>query len=198
MKKSRLIIIGGGVLLLSACAIPSFDDSADTPTQVNSAQYSTHHYVALLAKQLFFTAKPIYMEKSVAVGTFLPTESMDGKNVPSTNELGQQIQESFVTLATQAGLNVVEFKTATAIKIQHNQDLMLSRQINEINANVQTDYYLTGTYSLQQKNIAINARLIEASSQKVIAAATEVFPSNAMWEQEKIMLKNNGLYRNAY
>ena len=198
MKKISVCIIGAAVSFLSACSVLSSDDADIEQTEVTGPQYSTHHYVAVLAKQLFFTAKPIYMEKSVAVGTFLPTESIDGKNMPSTNELGQQIQESLVTLATQAGLNVIEFKTASAIKIQHNQDLMLSRQIDEINAQVQTDYYLTGTYSLQQKNIAINARLIEASSQKVIAAATEVFPSNVMWEQEKIMLKNNGLYRNAY
>ena len=126
MKKISVFIIGAAVSFLSACSVLSSDDADIEQTKVTGPQYSTHHYVAVLAKQLFFTAKPIYMEKSVAVGTFLPTESIDGKNMPSTNELGQQIQESLVTLATQAGLNVIEFKTASAIKIQHNQDLMLS------------------------------------------------------------------------
>ena len=187
--------------LLSACAVSPFATTTSAqpqPGMAGTAQFGIHHYVAQLAKQLFFTAKPIQLEQSVAVGTFLPTERINGKNMPAKNLLGQQIQESFMTLATQAGLNVIEFKTTTAIKMQHNQDLMLSRQVSDINPYVQADYYLTGTYTAQQKNIVINARLIETQSQKVIAAATDVIPANVMWEQGKVMMNDKNIYRTAY
>lgn len=201
MKVFSITISGCLVLLLSACSILPSDDTANQqalPAFADSSELSVHHYVEQLAKQLLFTAKPINLTQSVAVGTFLPIESINGNNMPGANVLGQQIQESFVTLATQAGLNVIEFKTAKAIKIQQNQDLMLSRQISEINPYVRADYYLTGTYTAQQKNIAINARLIEASSQKVIAAATDFIPANVMWAQGKVIMKDKSIYRKAY
>jgi TolB-like protein len=187
--------------LLSACSMLPSDDTAHQqalPSFVDTSELSVHHYVEQLTKQLLLTAKPIDLTQSVAVGTFLPTESINGKDMPTANILGQQIQESFVTLATQAGLNVIEFKTAKAIKIQQNQDLMLSRQVSEINSYIKADYYLTGTYTTQQQSIVINARLIETSSQRVIAAATDFIPSNVMWAQGKVMMKDKSIFRTAY
>ncbi|MFT5311894.1 MAG: TolB-like protein [Paraglaciecola sp.] len=205
-KVYRVTISGCVLTLLSACSVFSSDDTASQHAPpafaerayTDTSKLSIHHYVEQLTRQLLLTAQGINLKQTVAVGTFLPTQSINGKNMPTTNVLGQQIQESFVTLATQAGLNVIEFKTAKAIKIQHNQDLMLSRQISEINPYIQADYYLTGTYTAQQDNLAINARLIETSSQRVIAAATDFIPSNVMWAQGKVMMQDNSIYRRAY
>lgn len=201
MKISIVIISWCLVSLLSACAVsPRVETAHEQPLRETKhiSEQSIHQYVELLSKQLLLTAKPINLTQSIAVGTFLPTENIGGKNMPSTNLLGQQIQESFITLATQAGLNVVEYKTAKAIKIQQNQDLMLSRKVSEINPYVQADYYLTGTYTAEQEKIAINARLIETSNQRVIAAATDFIPSNVMWEQDRIIMKDDKIYRKAY
>ena len=203
MKIVSVIIGGCLVSLLSACSVLSSDDRANRQAFADSAytgtsELSLHYYVEQLSKQLLFTAQPIDLAQTVAIGTFLPTKSLSGKNMPNGNILGKQIQESFMTLTTQAGLNVIEFKTSTAIKIQQNQDIMLSREVSEINPYIKADYYLTGTYTAQQDNVAINARLIETSSQRVIAAATDFIPSNVMWSQGKVMMKDKNIYRRAY
>ena len=206
IKAFKVTISWCVLTLLSACSLLPSDDTTNqqalpafaNTSDAHTSKLSVHHYVQQLTKQLLLTAKPIDLEQTVAVGTFLPTENINGKNMPTANILGQQIQESFVTLVTQAGLNVIEFKTAKAIKIQENQDLMLSRQVSEINSYIKADYYLTGTYTSQQQNIAVNARLIETSSQRVIAAATDFMPSNVMWAQGKVMMKDKSIYRSAY
>jgi TolB-like protein len=189
------------VTVLNACS--AFPD-ADRVSQKNAqgfeqtSQQNVHHYVKQLTKQLFFTAQPIDLNRSVAVGTFLPTQSIDGNKLPMTHVFGQQVQESFITLATQAGLNVIEFKTANVITLKPNQDIMLSRQVSEINPYIKAEYYLTGTYTAQQENIAINARLIETSSQRVVAAATDFIPKDVMWAQGKVMMNGSSIYRTSY
>ncbi|TWX67487.1 hypothetical protein ESZ39_13365 [Colwellia sp. C1TZA3] len=162
-----------------------------------------HQYVTQLAKQLFLTSDMIRLNKRVAVGTFLPMMDINGKYMPASNALGQQIQESFVTLATQAGMSVIEFKATTAIKIQENQDIMLSRKVSEINSRIKADYYLTGTYSTLEQSITVNVRLIDVNTQKVIAAATDFIPTNVMWSQPKVSqpqvtMKDNRFYRGPF
>jgi len=163
------------------------------------AQGSIHYYVEQLAKQLFSTAQEIDASRTVAVGTFLPMSALrlgvDGKNSPVVNPIGYQIQESFVTFATQVGLNIVEFKTMATIKIKANSDRMLSRQLNELQRGVGADYFLTGTYAEQESSLVVNVRLIDVQSQQVIAAATDYIPANSMWQPSTNRMKGNLLYR---
>jgi len=161
---------------------------------------SVHYYVEQLARQLFMTSKAINFNQSVAVGTFLPMTDIGGKNMPLSNVLGLQIQESLVTLATQAGLNVIEFKAARGIKIQKNQDVMLSRKLSDINTQIEADYYLTGTHYIQDQSVVVNARLIDVATQDVIAAATDVIPRSVMWDfpeksRAKITMIGSNIYR---
>ena len=198
----KSIIIITTCLIITGCGSLTLNDSDADNTQHNpshSTKYSIHYYVEQLARQLFQTSKDIKLNQSVAVGTFLPITDLEGKNLPSSNILGQQIQESLVTLATQAGLNVVEFKTSKAIKIHKNQDVMLSRNVSEIDANIKADYYLTGTYYTQEQNIIVNVRLIEVATHNVIAAATDLIPINVTWSQlqmsqPKVTINNNNHY----
>ena len=182
--KAILIIIAG--LAITGCANRALY-SGSTPYMQNgnfdTTENSIHYYVEQLARQLFLTSQAIKLNQSVAVGTFLPITDLGGKHAPLSNALGQQIQESLVTLAAQAGLNVIEFKTTKAIKIQKNQDVMLSRQVNELNPHFDTDYYLTGTYYTQNQNVVVNVRLIEVATSNVIAAATDFMPASIISSQ---------------
>ncbi len=174
MKTVMLVV---SCLAMLGCSSQPSDDARIERNTVALSEQTIHFYVEQMAKQLLLTSQSIRVNQSVAVGTFLPIAELGGKSAPPSNLLGQQIQESFVTLATQAGLNVVEFKTAKAIKMQKNQDVMLSRSVSEINASINADYYLTGTYSYQTQGVVANVRLIEVSTSNVVAAATDLIPA---------------------
>ena len=159
--------------------------------------HSIHYYAEKLAEQFFLTSEKIDLNKTIVVGTFLPMSEISGNNLPQTNPIAHQLQESFVTIATQVGLKVVEFKAMSQIKIKNNQDIMLSRQVAELNPNINADYYLTGTYSGHKEQLVVNVRLIALPSNIVVAAATDYIPVDVMEYQSHIKLKNNQIYRGA-
>lgn len=188
--------------LLSGCAmmdsISDGDELAAITTSKSHPSNSLHMHVEKLARQLLSTSQIIDSTKIVAVGTILPTMHANGDSLPSHSALGLQIQESLMTFATQAGLKVLEFKTMPNIKISEQADKMLSRQVDELNPTISADYFLTGTYTLQENNTMVNIRLIQIPENIVLAAATDYVPNDAMWSSSKVTLKNNQIYRNGY
>jgi TolB-like protein len=200
MRTLYLMILTG--TLMSGCAITDLiDNSKDVAdVTVSSAHPSNtlHKYVEKLARQLLSTSQLIDKKNVVAVGTILPTMQTNGEPLPSHLALGLQIQESLMTFATQAGLKVIEYKTLPSIKISAHADKMLSRQVNELNPTITADYFLTGTYTLQEKSTMVNIRLIQIPENIVLAAATDYVPNDVMWSGSKISMKHNQIYRNSY
>lgn len=171
----RTLLLVIAALLLSACS--HFQNILGYPAQEpNYRDASLHQHITELARQLFNSSNRLQFNETVAVGSFLPVEDLAGKDVPLNATLGQQIQESLVTLSTQAGMNVIEYKTANSLKLEPNLDIMLSRDIQKINKNITIDYFLTGTYTFSLSGLVVNARLIDVIDSSVIAAATDIVP----------------------
>ena len=191
---SVMILIG---TLMSGCALTDLIVANDEIAEVRDSD-SLHSHVEKLTRQLLNTSQLIDTTNTVAVGTILPTMNMGGEPLPSHLALGLQIQESLMTFATQAGLKVIEYKTMQNIKISDQADKMLSRQVNELNPTIDADYFLTGTYTLQENSTMVNIRLIQIPENIVLAAATDYVPNDAMWSQSKVSLRHNQIYRNAY
>jgi TolB-like protein len=188
--------------LVSGCAMTDLIGGSDdmTVAKPSSAHPSNtlHKHVENLARQLLSTSQVIDTTRTVAVGTILPTIQANGDSLPSHTALGLQIQESLMTFVTQAGLKVIEYKTMPNIRISEQADKMLSRQVDDLNPTIAADYFLTGTYTLQETNTMVNIRLIQVPENIVLAAATDYVPNDAMWSASKVTLKNNQIYRNGY
>jgi len=172
--------------------------SNDLVISDNNDSISVHQNVARLANKLFSNATDIHLSQSVAIGTFLPIHLTNKPNLAEQNFIGLQIQESLITLAAQAGLNVIEYKTASAIKITTTADVMLSRNVKDLQSDVDAQYFLTGTYSEHDNKLMVNARIIELANQRVIAAATDYIAMPSLNNKQKITMKNNMLYRKAF
>jgi TolB-like protein len=202
MQKFILLLLVS--TMLSSCSNLAFNTEQNQTTQSQINPQSTdkpqymHFYVEQLTRQLLATANKIDLKKSIAVGTILPSSLKTGNNLPANPQFGLQIQESLLTLATQAGLSVVEYKTMGSIKMGNQFDAMLSRDIDTLNSQVQADYFLTGTYTVMEQSTVVNLRLIEVPSNKVIAAATDYIPADAMWSATKVTLKDEHIYRGTY
>ncbi|MDX2369457.1 MAG: FlgO family outer membrane protein [Colwellia sp.] len=210
----RILIILISVSCITACSNFSGDffESANgsesvTPKQEvsSSSKNLIHQHVTRLANTLFSSAKNIKLNQSVAVGTFLPVSLINEKSKLEQNHIGLQIQESFITLGSQAGLNIIEYKTMSSIMIQQGSDVMLSRNTQNLHEKINAQYFLTGTYSEQENSLVVNARLIELSNQNVVAAATDYIPTVSLrskqdlsQSKQKITMKNNMLYRKSF
>ena len=200
MRTLCLMILVG--TLASGCALTDLMDESkdliDVTATNDSPSNTLHRHVEKLARQLLSTSQLIDISNTMAVGTILPTMYSNGESLPSHLALGLQIHESLMTFATQAGLKVIEYKTMPNIKISEQADKMLSRQLNELNPAITADYFLTGTYTLQENNCIVNIRLIQVPGNIILAAATDYVPNDVMWSQSKVTLKNNQIYRNGY
>jgi TolB-like protein len=194
-----MILIG---TLVCGCAVTDLisetNDVDDVTSSTAHSSNALHKHVEKLTRQLLSTSQLINTAKTVAVGTILPTTLSSGESLPSYSTLGLQIQESLITFATQVGLKVIEYKTMPNIKISEKADKMLSRRIDELDPTISADYFLTGTYTLQENSTIVNIRLIQVPENIVLAAATDYLPNDVMWSASKVTLKNNKIYRNGY
>ena len=194
-----MILIG---ILASGCAVTDLmgdsNDFVDVTASNTHPSNSLHKHVEKLARQLLSTSQLIDTTNTVAVGTILPIMHASGEPLPAQLALGLQIQESLMTFATQAGLKVIEYKTMPNIKISEQADKMLSRQVHELNSIISADYFLTGSYTLQENDTIVNIRLIQIPENIVLAAATDYVPNDIMWNETKISMKHNQIYRNSY
>ncbi|MGJ8681939.1 FlgO family outer membrane protein [Paraglaciecola sp.] len=191
--------------MLSACVLTDLGSSAENAHSTNSLkdrnfhqQNTLHRHVEKLARQLLSSSNLIDNVGTVAIGTILPALQENGDPLPQSKMLGLQIQESLMTFATQAGLQVVDFKTMPTIKITSAADKMLSREVEDLNSNISADYFLTGTYTKQENSTIVNIRLVQLPDNIVLAAATDYIPNDTMWSSSKVTLKNNQIYRSAY
>ena len=172
--------------------------SSEATDRAPLAEKPIHYYVTRLAQQLFDTSSNINLNRAIAVGTILPVQHTSGNKLPLYGAYGLQIQESLMTLSTQAGLDVIDFKAMPMIKVGENYDIMLTRELDELDSAVQVDYFLTGTYSEQENSLVVNIRLVDIRSKKILAAATDYIPVNTMWSRSKVNIKNQIIYRNEY
>jgi TolB-like protein len=70
--------------------------------------------------------------------------------------------------------------------------------VSELQATIEADYFLTGTYTLQENDTIVNIRLIQIPENIVLAAATDYVPNDVMWSSSKVTIRNNQIYRGIY
>jgi len=189
--------------LLSGCINTTVEQPIKQTVQVvrpATTQTSVHYHTQRLASQLFRSVITIKPDAGIAIGTFTQVDTLELNDTPNhpLRLLGLQLEEGFMTASVAQGLRVIEFKTREKLTIKANQDLMLSRNIKQLSKTQKIQYFLTGTLTEQESGVVVNARLIDTSSNQVIAAATDYVPIDTMWSSNKIKLKQNLIYRASY
>ncbi len=194
----RLIYVACCFLFLTACdSTPNIPISAGQTKNISKqSERSVHSYSKELVVSMLNTMQPLNNETAVAIGTFLPSDSLT--NQPLNSQafgLANQLQESMQTLFSQVGANVVEFRTSQEIGIEPQQDVLLSRDIDKLSSRMEIDYFLTGTITEQQNGFMVNSKMIDFNSNRLVSAATLLIPRNSMWQDEKVIQRNGYIYR---
>lgn len=153
-----------------------------------------HTYV--LANELFATLSPARQARYAVTG-FVPVDSLayDEHFQHPLQLLGHQLEEGMLTEATKRGFIAQEFKLTHDIIVSGKADRVLSRDIDQLMPLDRVDFFITGTLVYQESGAMVNARVINARTRDVVAAATRFFPAELFWEQEQITTRNGRLYR---
>ncbi|RUO26469.1 hypothetical protein CWE09_07110 [Aliidiomarina minuta] len=183
-KITRTLLIGSFTLWLAACV--------STGEETVESQ-SLHQHTQALAEQLFANG---IRPSRVAVGSFVPTDELRQQGAGEDRIMARQIQESLITAATQQGAQITEYRTSRQLRLQDSQELMLTRELNDLANRQQLDYFLTGTYSEVQGGLLVNARLIHLRDSSVSAAATHFFPwTTLQGPGQRSEMRAGALYR---
>ncbi|WP_018982107.1 FlgO family outer membrane protein [Salinimonas chungwhensis] len=168
--------------------------SASQPVgqSLGNIEYQTY----LLANELFADVRPA-RHLRYAVAGFVPVSSLkfDASQQSPLMLLGHQLEQGLITEATKRGYTTQEFKLTNDIVIGQQSDRVLSRNIEQLSAPERVDFYITGTLVHQQGGAVVNARVIEARTKDVVAAATRFFPAGLFWDTEQVTTREGRLYR---
>ncbi len=166
--------------------------------QAELSPNTIHTYAQAMTQQLVQSMGELQPSATIAVGTFLPPDTLSHQVGSAEHLVALQMQESLYTTLTQLGFELVDFRLRQGIGIEAGQDAMLTRSLDKLASNQQIDYFLTGTISTQQDAYIVNARLVDNRQNTIIAAATELLPVNLMWSTDKVQRRQGALYRSEY
>ncbi len=155
------------------------------------------YYTERVADRLFTGITPL-VRGPVAVVSFTELRSLapDPYN-NSLNMLGLQLQESMLTVATQRGYQVKELRLGQAVQFYTDHERMLTRQLSELAAEQSVRYVIVGTMNQSEQYTTVNARMIDVQSNQVVAAASDLVPSQVLGSTEQVQLRQQRLYRNS-
>lgn len=184
-----------GCIFMTGCASES-DATLKEENMALSALGNVEYHTYILANELFSGLHPVSHAKYAVVG-FVPADTMkyDSQDQDPLMLLGHQLEEGMITEATKRGFTTQEFKLTDDIIMGDDADRVLTRDVDKLTDIERIDFYITGTIVRQQAGAMVNARVINAKTKEIVAAATRFFPAGLFWKEEKVTTRNGRLYR---
>ncbi len=185
------------IIGVSGCSSSQTTSQRTQPEmQVTSALGNVEYHTYLLANELFADVTPSRQYR-YAVAGFVPVDTMkyDPNHQQPLMMLGHQLEQGMITEASKRGFSTKEFKLSNDIIVSEQSDQILTRDIDRLSAIEVVDFYITGTLVYQESGAVVNARIVNARSKDVVAAATRFFPADLFWQEEQVTTRNGKLYR---
>lgn len=97
-------------------------------------------------------------------------------NLTSVTPFGNRVAEHFISELQQSGFMVADYKVRDTITVNHNGDIVFSRNTDELNAAEGMTHVLAGTIMYQEKGLKIIARVVDFDNKWVVATASTFMP----------------------
>lgn len=110
---------------------------------------------------------------------------------------GHHFSEAMIYDLHRFGVAVLDYKATDYIRVTPDGDFVLSRNFEELKAELPIKYVVTGTMTQHQQGLLINARLIQIDNKRVISAARTFVPNHIVrallqWEQQQTLRLKQG------
>ena len=196
-RRAATLACAVSAILLGGCASENSTVVLQEENMALPALGNMEYHTYVLANELFANLRPSRQAKYAVVG-FVPADTMEvnPNNQDPLMMLSHQLEEGLITEATKRGYTTQEFKLTDDIIMGERADRVLTRDIDVLPGIERVDFYITGTVIRQQAGAMVNARVINARTKDVVAAATRFFPEGLFWDEEKVTTRNGRLYRN--
>lgn len=108
----------------------------------------------------------------------------------NSNQLGNQISETFIHQLQKFGYGVVDFKTSDAINVNRRGDFVFSRDIKNLSKKHMASHVLGGTLIYRANGVTVNTRVINVNNKQVVASSRKFIPIYVL-NKEDIYLSSN-------
>ena len=130
-------------------------------------------YTEQMAADMQKDVQYLQVEDSIIVASFVNLDS----SLQTTNALGIQLAESFINDLQQIGLPVADHKLMGVLDVNEKGDFALSRNMEQLFTEINIGYVLTGTMQRNSRGLVVNARIINYTTNKVIASSSKFLPN---------------------
>ncbi len=160
-----LAVLGLGIM---GCA---YTDDAPVRPIIRDANLVEQNYTAADA---LLTRTPWLRERNEPL---LAATFVDINNLEISSGLGRVIGEQIGSRFAQQGFTVMEIKMRNNIYVAEGAgEFALSRSVKEISQSHNAAAVIAGTYAVGRQSVFVNARLIRATDNQVLAAHDYVLP----------------------
>ena len=163
----RTALVVSVVLMLAACAREPVNVSA----RVVDSDIVAASYVAAdsLLEQVPYLREG---QHPLLTATFVNVNSLE-----NSSSLGRIVAEQISSRFAQRGFTMVEMKLRNNVFIEENAgEFVLSRSVQEISQAHNAAAVIAGTYAVGRQSVYINARLVRAADNLVLAAYDYTLP----------------------
>lgn len=136
-----------------------------------------------LAEELFMTIGDPDPESGVLADGLLVCTFVDLNNLYRASSFGRYVAEQLMNEFQRYSFPVLDMRKSRSIMVQEKRgEFGLSRDPNEIASAHTAGAMLTGTYLVGEKDIMVNARILDNAHGTLLSSATVVFPRNSLGE----------------
>lgn len=179
-------------VLTAACSNQPQHNKYTGHSSISAGQLTP--YQQTIAVQLFEQHQGL---QRVAVTSFVPTDSLQ-QGQDKYADLARQLQEGVLSEAHHFNVGLVEYRLATQVQLDQQQERALSREQQVLRSQYRFDYMVVGTYTEVDKGLLLNVRLVSSRSATVLSAASVMVPWSAIETRaSSSQWRKDGLYREA-
>ena len=159
---------------------PPPQEKSTLPPKINEAVVLKQH-VSEMANELTGTLSDPDPEIGMLADGLIVCTFVDLKKLYRTSSFGRYIAEQLMNEFQSRNYTVVELRKSTSVLIQEKRgEYGLSRDPAEIGGSVEAGAMLTGTYTVTDHDIIVNAKIIDNRTAKLLSSATMIFPRNQL------------------
>jgi len=177
MKILLGIMTALSIICLAGCATyPATDSSVPIEKDVTLPQVGDFNdKMKNLADQLDKNAGANSLSNIYIVTSFTNLDKID-----DTMALGRLISENLIYGLQMHKWRIIEIRLTKGVDVNAAGEFFLSRDINKLRDEYKISGVITGTYSVAEGNLTINARVIDVNTGEVISSGQTYVPGNMM------------------
>lgn len=164
---SLLGLLFGGILLFGGCTT-TYNLNPYTIKE-NTDLTVIENETRIVTAKLFSDYLRFSPEKRIPI---IFTSLVNLHDLSETSNFGRTFSELAMTNFAKHNVTVYDYRAKNAISVSEDGEFFLSRDANKIKQTVGESYVFAGSYSVSEKMIIVNARLINIKTGEIVSAVS--------------------------